>query len=98
MSIQTNLRKLSDYISNISDIDISSLLGLTTDEYRRLICKSIYEYKDQLGMTVEYFLHISPLNGADLLRKLNMDANNIVSFTPKQLLALRRRNNQLAMS
>lgn len=98
MSMQTNFKKLSDYISNISDIDISSLLGLSGEEYRRLIYRSIYEYKNQLGVTIEYFIHISPLNGTDLLRKINMDSNNIVSFTPNQLSAFRHKNNVLAMN
>jgi hypothetical protein len=85
------MKNLRNYLSPFQEIDLSSLLGITADEYGRLHHGPLYEYKNDNGDVIEFFMHIYPSNRQELLVKIPLDDCLIAIFQPEDIFALRRK-------
>jgi hypothetical protein len=85
------MKNLRNYLSPFQEIDLSSLLGITADEYARLHHGPLYEYKNENGDVIEFFMHFYPSNRQELLLKIPLDDNLIAVFQPEDIFALRRK-------
>jgi len=84
--------KLLDYLSPFPDLDISSLLGISTNEFKSLIRQPLYQYKNEQGAITGFFIFIHPSNRPELLEKISMDENNFVQFSTDEVYQLTRQH------
>lgn len=84
------MNRLCDYKAALSNIDLSSLLGISKQEYEFLIHSPLYQYRNGEGLVTEFFIHISPLNCDAILKKVKKNDCNIAAFKPSEIFKLNR--------
>jgi hypothetical protein len=90
------MKRLCDYKAALSNIDLSSLLGISQLEYEHLIHSPLYHYKNEDGAVTEFFMYISPLNCDNLLHKIRKNNCNIAVFKPSDIFKLNRQQFSLS--
>lgn len=90
------MKRLCDYKAALSNIDLSSLLGISRLEYEHLIHSPLYYYKNEEGIVTEFFMYISPLNCENILNKIRKNKYNIAVFKPSEIFKLNRQQFSLS--
>jgi hypothetical protein len=65
-----------------SESRIATLLGLTREEFEYLNCSELKALTDAKGHLIQYYIHISPFNPANVLAKLKMTNRRMIYFSP----------------
>lgn len=85
------MKNLHHYLSSFQEVDLSSLLGISPDEYARLHHDPLYQYKNEDGEVTSFFIHIHSFNSREVLDKMNLDEHLIATFQPDDIYDLRRK-------
>jgi hypothetical protein len=64
---------------------MTSLLGVSEEEFKRLSHSGIRDLKDSYGVVYKHYIQFSPNNDRELLERMNLNRSNTVYFTPEQL-------------
>lgn len=84
------MKQLCDYQAKFAEIDLSPLLGISQPEYEHLVHGPLYNYKNEQGDIVEFFMHVSPYNHGNILNKIKRNQHNMVVFQPSEIFELNR--------
>jgi len=73
------------YVPKYSMSKVTSLLGVSEDEFKTLSHSGIRDLKDSYGVVYKHYIQFSPNNDRELLERMNLNRSNTVYFTPEQL-------------
>lgn len=83
--------RLSSYISQLKEVNLCELLGISQQEFDMLNRSPLYHYKDADGTITEFFIYVDPLNSSKILRKIKRLKNNFIVFKPKEIFELEKK-------